>query len=164
MFLSFCILDDFFRFSRKIGFWGILGPPGNHASWWIRDLWSKGVSLILAYFLWVFAFWMIFFRFSKNFGFWVFLVHPTVVSVLLSASVERCFVFRMLDFLVEVVVVVVLDWSGSGSGLIRLGRGAWFAWAGLIRLRRVPDLHEQVFWSCSKNLVIRQTTYFFWKS
>ena len=28
-----------------------------------------------------------FFRFSKKLGFWVFLVHPTVVSVLLSASV-----------------------------------------------------------------------------
>ena len=32
------------------------------------------------------------------FRFWVFLVHPTVVSVLLSASVERCFVSRMRDF------------------------------------------------------------------
>ena len=28
-----------------------------------------------------------FFHFSKKMGFWVFLVHPTVVSVLLSASV-----------------------------------------------------------------------------
>ena len=32
-------------------------------------------------------------------GFRVFLVHPTVVSVLLSASVERGFVSRMRDFL-----------------------------------------------------------------
>ena len=39
-----------------------------------------------------------FFRFSKKLGFVVFLVHPTVVSVLLSASVERCFVSRMRDF------------------------------------------------------------------
>ena len=39
-----------------------------------------------------------FFRFSKNLGSLVFLVHPTVVSVLLSASVERCFVSRMRDF------------------------------------------------------------------
>ena len=39
-----------------------------------------------------------FFRFSKNLDFWVFLVHPTVVSVLLSASVERCFVSRMRTF------------------------------------------------------------------
>ncbi len=31
-------------------------------------------------------------------GFWVFLVHPTVVLVLLSASVKRCFVSRMRDF------------------------------------------------------------------
>ena len=36
--------------------------------------------------------------FSKNLGFWVFLVHPTSVLVLLSASVERCFVSRMQDF------------------------------------------------------------------
>ena len=39
-----------------------------------------------------------FFPFSKKFGFWVFLAHPTVVSVLLSALVERCFVSRMRDF------------------------------------------------------------------
>ena len=39
-----------------------------------------------------------FFRFSKKLGFWVFLVHPTVVLVLLSALVERCFVSRMRDF------------------------------------------------------------------
>ena len=41
---------------------------------------------------------MIFFRFSKKSGFGVFLVHPTMVSVLLSALVERCFVSRMRDF------------------------------------------------------------------
>ena len=45
----------------------------------------------------VIAFWMIFFVKKKE-GFWVFLVHPTVVLVLLSASVERCFVSRMRDF------------------------------------------------------------------
>ena len=33
------------------------------------------------------------------FGFCVFLIHPTVVSVLLSASVERFNVSRMRDFL-----------------------------------------------------------------
>ena len=44
---------------------------------------------------------MIFFRFSKKFGFWVFLFHPTVVSVLLSASFERCFVSRMQDFFIS---------------------------------------------------------------
>ena len=134
---------------------GILGPPGKHTSRWIRDLWSKGVLLILAYFLDIFdflpfgmiffcfqknqvlglvlvqqnmvetthlnglqtsgqrayrKFWHIsrrflsfcvlddFFFFSKKSGFRVFLVHPTMVSVLLSASVERCFVSRMQDF------------------------------------------------------------------
>ena len=50
LFLSFCVLDDFFLFFKKIGFLVILGPPGNHASRWNRDLWSKGVSLILACF------------------------------------------------------------------------------------------------------------------
>ena len=40
----------FFLFFKKVWFLGILGPPGNHASRWIRDLWSKGVSLMLAYF------------------------------------------------------------------------------------------------------------------
>ena len=73
---------------------GILGPPGNHATQWIRDLWLKSVSLILAYFKTFLSFCVLdyFFSFSKNSFFWVFLVHPTVVSVLLSASVERCFV------------------------------------------------------------------------
>ena len=48
----------------------------------------------------VLSFWVLddFLRFSKKLGFWVLLVHPTVVSVLLSASVERCFVSRMRDF------------------------------------------------------------------
>ena len=40
-----------------------------------------------------------FFRLKKKkLVFGVFLVHPTVVLVLLSASVERCFVSRMRDF------------------------------------------------------------------
>ena len=40
----------FFLFFKKIGFWGILCPTkhgGNHASRWIRHLWSKGISLNL---------------------------------------------------------------------------------------------------------------------
>ena len=39
-------------------------------------------------------------NFFFKLGFWVFLVHPTVVLVLLSASVERCFVSCMRDFLI----------------------------------------------------------------
>ena len=39
-----------------------------------------------------------FFRFSKKSGFGVFLVHPPMASVLLSASVKRCFVSRMREF------------------------------------------------------------------
>ena len=51
----------------------------------------------------------------------------------------------------------MLAWF-SRDGMIRLRRGnwfawagfsAWFAWAGLIRLRWLPDLHEQDLWSCS---------------
>ena len=47
---------------------GILGPPGNHASPWIRDLWSKGVSLILAYFQTFLSFCVLddFFHLKKN--------------------------------------------------------------------------------------------------
>ena len=73
---------------------------GNHASRWIRDLWSKGVSLILAYLLMFFSFCFLddFFCFSKKSGFGVFLVHPPMASVLLSASVARCFVSLMRDF------------------------------------------------------------------
>ena len=42
-----------------------------------------------------------FFRFSKEMGFGVFLVHPSMALVLLSKSVERCFVSRMRDFLLR---------------------------------------------------------------
>ena len=51
-----------------------------------------------------------FFRFSKKLCFLLFLVHPTVVSVLLSATVERCFVSRMRDFFYKMVELV-----GGGS-------------------------------------------------
>ena len=75
----------------------------NHASRWMRDLWSKGISLILAYlkkFFIFFANFDEFFRFSKKFGFWLFLVHPTVVLVLLSAGFRDalspvCGIFRL---------------------------------------------------------------------
>ena len=49
----------------------------------------------------VFAFWMIF-SVKKKMGFWVFLVHPTVVLVLLYALVEICFVTRMRDFFLNI--------------------------------------------------------------
>ena len=93
-----------FSVFKKIGFWSILCPTkygGNRASRWIRDLWFKGVSLILSYFQTFLSFCVFgdFLRFYKNKGFWVFLVHPPMASVLLSASVERCFVSRMRDFL-----------------------------------------------------------------
>ena len=49
------------------------------------------------FFGWFFCF-RRFFLFYKKLGFRVFLVYPTVVSVILSASVVRCFVSRMQDF------------------------------------------------------------------
>ena len=120
-FLSFCILDDFFRFSKKtcfgvffvhpettlpdeletsvqraycqfwhisrrflvFAFWRIfsvfqnnrvLGYSLSNKTWWnhasrlIRDLWSKGVSLILSYFQMFLSFCVFgnFFPFKKN--------------------------------------------------------------------------------------------------
>ena len=47
---EFFALWMIFPFFKEFGFWGILGPPGNHATQWIRDLLSKGISLFLAYF------------------------------------------------------------------------------------------------------------------
>ena len=75
MFLSFfCVFGDFFFFFQKIGLLGILRPPENHAFQWIKDLWSKAISLILAYFLTFLSFCVLddFFRLKKN-GFLVIL-------------------------------------------------------------------------------------------
>ena len=47
--MFFSLFRMIFLFFKQFGFLGILGPPGNHTSRWIRDLWSKGISLILAY-------------------------------------------------------------------------------------------------------------------
>ena len=55
-----------------------------------------GISLDVFEF---FGFWLFFLLNIFFWGFCVFLVHPTVVSVLLSALVERFNVFRMRDFL-----------------------------------------------------------------
>ena len=75
----------FFKFSKITAqfffllFWFYLTKHGgNHASRWIRDLWSKGVSLILAYLLVFLSLCALddFFRFSKKSYFWVLLVHP----------------------------------------------------------------------------------------
>ena len=82
-------------FQNNRFFLGILCPTkhgGNHASQWLRDLWSKSVSLILSYFLMFLSFSVFgdFFRFSKKSGFWVFLVYPPMASVLQS---------RLRDFL-----------------------------------------------------------------
>ena len=66
----------------------------KHTSRWIRDLWSKGVLLILAYlkiFL-SFCFYGDFFRFQKKSGFGVFLVHPkTTLLDGLETSGQRAY-------------------------------------------------------------------------
>ena len=48
--ICFGAVLSLFNNVKKKKFQWILGPPGNHASRWIRDLWSKGVLLILANF------------------------------------------------------------------------------------------------------------------
>ena len=48
---------------------------------------------------------------QKNRVFGVFLVHTPMASVLLSASVERCFVSRKGDFFLDNVVKLI----GGGS-------------------------------------------------
>ena len=79
-----------FPFFKKICFFGILGPLGNHASRWIRDLWLKGVSLILEYFQTFLSFCNLydFFRFSKKSGFWVFFVQQNKVETMLPDGLE----------------------------------------------------------------------------
>ena len=67
---------------------------GNHASRWIRDLWSKNVSLILAYLYTLLSFCVLddFFCFSKKLGFWVFLLHPeTTLTDGLETSGRRAY-------------------------------------------------------------------------
>ena len=102
MFLSFCILDDFFRFSKKSGF-GVFFVQQNMVETMLPDGLETLVERFIANFVIFldvseFCVFGDFFRFSKKWGFWVFLVHPPMASVLLSASVERCFVSRMRDF------------------------------------------------------------------
>ena len=62
-------------------------------------------------------------------GFWVFLVHPNVVSVLVSASVEKCFVSRMRYFsshffpfnlVVPISSILFLKFNFRSSTLIAL--------------------------------------------
>ena len=85
--LSFCVLDNFFRFSNNLGFLVFLvhpettlpdglEPSGQRAHYQFWHISKR---------FWVFAFWIVFFSvFKKKSGFWVFLVHPIVVSVQLS--------------------------------------------------------------------------------
>ena len=125
---------------------------GNQASWWIRDLWSKGISLTLAYLWTCLSFCILddFFRFSKKMGVWVFLVHPTVVLVLLSASVERCFVSRMQDLYDLICNFIIFTESALGRFFHRVVMSvcrpfscnffAWKNWCG-------ASLVQELVWS-----------------
>ena len=62
MFLSFCILDDFFRFWKKSGFWVFLVHPETTLP---KGLETSGQRGGRAKFFWVFAFWIIFSVFQK---------------------------------------------------------------------------------------------------
>ena len=59
-------------------------------------------------YLWVFAIYMIFSVFQKKSELWVLSVHPTVVLMLLSASVERCFVSHMRDIFRKLIYFIFL--------------------------------------------------------
>ena len=65
LFLKNCKKKFFF------GWFGLTKHGGNHSSWWIRYLWSKGISQILAYF----EMFLSFCKMGYFFCFWVFLVH-----------------------------------------------------------------------------------------
>ena len=101
----FCIFLDVFEFLR----FGWLFPFSNYLGFCVflvhpettlphgletSGRWVYRKFLHISRRFWVFAFWIIFCLFLV----WVFLDHPTVVSVVLSASVERCFVSRIRDF------------------------------------------------------------------
>ena len=66
--MSFCVLDDFFRFSKKSGFWVFLVHPETTLPDGLetfgrreyREFWHTSRRF------WLFAFWMIFFVFLKN--------------------------------------------------------------------------------------------------
>ena len=72
-----------------------------------------------------------FFRFSKKSGFGVLLVHPPMASVLLSASVERCFVSCMRDFSLN-FTPWIWHWLPWPCHNITLGRGEGVGWYYLI--------------------------------
>ena len=116
MFLSFCVLDDLFCFSKNSDF-GVFLVQQNMVETTLPDgLETFGQKAYQKFWyisrrFWVFCVLDDFFRFSKKSGFGVFLVQPTMVLVLLSASVERCFVSRMQDFFCKSLHVWELFWA-----------------------------------------------------
>ena len=105
-FLSFCIQDGFSVFQKN----RVLGYSLSNKTWWKprfpmdqRPL-VEGCIPNFVIFLDVSEFLCFgdFFRLSKKSGFWVFLVHPPMASVLLSASIKRF--FYVMTNLIEVYV------------------------------------------------------------
>ena len=87
-------------FFKIIGFWGILGPSRNYA-YDERPL-VKGPITNFGIFLDFLSFFSsddFFPFFKKKYGFLALLVHPTVVSVLLSALSTVCGIFFFILFL-----------------------------------------------------------------
>ena len=70
------------RRTKKLAFcsFSIAKHGRHHAPWWIRDLWSKGISIILAYLYTFLSFCVfnIFFTFSKKIEFFGILGQTTV--------------------------------------------------------------------------------------
>ena len=85
-----------------------------------------------------------FFRMSNNLGIGVFLIHPTVVSVLLSASVERCFVSRMRDFFIRILQVMD-EFSSRRQSSDGRQEHIFF----IRRLQVMDKFFEETDWLCS---------------
>ena len=89
-------------------------------------------------------------------GFWVFLVHPPMASVLWSASVKRCFVSRMRDFLKTVLYcfgpywlfLTVFHTSARGSIVGRMQH--FLMWIFLSHrpiFLGILNFHEMAYWA-----------------
>ena len=97
-----------FRFSIKSGFWLFFVQQNMVETMLSGGLETSGQRRIANFviFLDVFEFlrfWWYFFRFSKKSGFLGILSPPSYGIVLLSASVERCFVSRIRDFFLNFI-------------------------------------------------------------
>ena len=86
---QFLRLEWFFLFFKKIWFWVFLVHPETTLPDGLETFGRRAYRYFchISRRFWVFAFLVIFSIFQKKMGFGVFLVHPPMASVLLSASV-----------------------------------------------------------------------------